>query len=165
MEKLSARRRRRHQLSKCHFNQFHFSGLNWSHMKDLGAFFGPIFVIFRRAPFFKNTPKSVFNDIYNIQVFQDTYSQNGFFPMLFSHPTRPPGRSSARHRSQVIKLVRVPVILSSQVIQLVRFPVFLSSQVIKLVRVPVFLRSQVIKMVRYISRFPGFPSGSESNKK
>ena len=53
MEKLSARRRRRRrrQLSKCHFNQFQFSGLNWSHMRDLGAFVGPISVIFRRAPF------------------------------------------------------------------------------------------------------------------
>ena len=67
-------------------------------MRDLGAFFGPISVIFRRAFFFfcKNTPKSVFNDIYNIQVFQDTYSQNGFFPHAFqspdpaARPTRPP---------------------------------------------------------------------------
>ena len=40
--------------------------------------------------FCKNIKKSGFNDIYNIQFFQDTYSQNGFFRKCFSHPTRPP---------------------------------------------------------------------------
>ena len=34
----------------------------------------------------KNTKKSGFNDIYNIKVFQDTYSQNGFFPYAFQSP-------------------------------------------------------------------------------
>ena len=39
----------------------------------------------------RDTPgKSEFNDIYNVKVFQDTYSQNGFFRKCFSHPTRPP---------------------------------------------------------------------------
>ena len=42
--------------------------------------------------FCKNIKKSGFNDIYNIQFFQDTYSQNGFFRKCFSHPTRPPVR-------------------------------------------------------------------------
>ena len=46
--------------------------------------------------FCKNIKKSGFNDIYNIQFFQDTYSQNGFFPYAFqspdpaARPTRPP---------------------------------------------------------------------------
>ena len=40
--------------------------------------------------FCKNIKKSGFNDIYNVKVFQDTYSQNGFFRKCFSHPTRPP---------------------------------------------------------------------------
>ena len=34
--------------------------------------------------FCKNIKKSGFNDIYNIQFFQDTYSQNGFFRKCFS---------------------------------------------------------------------------------
>ena len=40
---------------------------------------------------------SGFNDIYNIQFFQDTYSQNGFFPYAFQSPdpaARPPVRPS-----------------------------------------------------------------------
>ena len=65
-------------------------------MRDLAGKPPPDFIIFRRASFCKNTPKSVFNEIYNIQVFQDTYSQNGFFPHAFqsrdpaARPTRPP---------------------------------------------------------------------------
>ena len=91
--------------------------------------------------------------IYNIHIFQDTYSQHGFFPYAFQSPdpaTRPPVQPSARHGSQVMKSVHVPVVLSSQVIKLVRVPVFLSSQVIKLVRVPVSLSSQVIKTDRFL---------------
>ena len=36
--------------------------------------------------FCKHIKKSVFNDIYNIKVFQDAYSQHGFFPYAFQSP-------------------------------------------------------------------------------
>ena len=115
-------------------------GLIWeilAHFSDQSSSF------FGARLFCKNTPKSVFNDTYNTMVFQDTYSQNGFFPHAFqspdpaARPTRPPVRPSdpaarptrppvrpgrpsdpaARHGSQVIKLVRVPVFLSSKLNQ------------------------------------------------
>ena len=100
--------------------------------------------------FCKNIKKSGFNDIYNIQFFQDTYSQNGFFRKCFSHPTRPPVRPSARHGSQVINLVRFPIFPGSQVIELVRFLVFPISHVTKMIRVPVFPVSHVIKLVPFL---------------
>ena len=62
-------------------------GLIWEisgHLSDQSSWF------FGARLFCKNTKKSGFNDIYNIQFFQDTYSQNGFFRKCFSHPTRPP---------------------------------------------------------------------------
>ena len=51
--------------------------------------------------FCQNTPKSEFKDIYNIQFFQDTYSQNGFFPYAFQSPD-PAARPSARPDTQSI---------------------------------------------------------------
>ena len=75
------------------------------------------------------------------------------FPVLFSHPTQPPVRLSARHGSQVIRMTGFPVLLGSQVIKMVRLPVLTCSPVIKMVRVPVFPGSQVIKLLR----FPVFP--------
>ena len=102
---------------------------------------------FSARVFFVKISKSQDSRIYTIlSFFRIHIPKMDSFPMLFSHPTRPPVRPSARHGSQVIKLVRVPVFLSSQVIKLVPVPVFLSSQVIKLVGVPVFLSSQVINM-------------------
>ena len=132
-------------------------------MKDLGAFFGPIFVMCRRASFFVKQSKSKEPMIYTIfRFFKIHIPKIDSFPMLFSHPAWPPVCPAALKlvrvpvflSSQVIKLVRVPVFLSSQVIKLVRFPVFLSFQVIKMVPVPVFLSSQVIKL----GRFPVFLS-------
>ena len=100
------------------------------------------------ARLFVKIPQSQYSMIYTIfSCFRIHIPQIYSFPMLFSHPTRPPVRPSTRHGSQVIKLVRVPVFLSSQVIKLVPVPVFLSSQAIKLVPVPVFLSSQAIKLV------------------
>ena len=61
--------------------------------------------------------------IYDIQIFQDTSFQNEFFPYAFQTPD-PAARPSARHGSQVIELVRVPVFPGSQVVKLIRFPVF-----------------------------------------
>ena len=149
-------------------------------MRDLGAFFGPIFVIFRRASFSQKY----------LQVIIQWYTQYGSFSryifpkwilsQCFS-VTRPgrPSDPAARHGSQVIKLVRVPVFLSSQVMKLFRVPVFLSSKLsqngscssisqfktesnwfvfqyfsvqnwVKMVRVPVFLSSKLIKMNRFL---------------
>ena len=109
---------------------------------------------FSARVFFVKISKSQDSMIYTIfSFFRIHIPKMDSFPMLFSHPTRPPVRPSARHGSQVIKLVRVPVFLSSQVIKMVRVPVFISSQVIKLVRFPVFPGSQVIKLVRV----PVFP--------
>ena len=118
-------------------------GLIWEisgHLSDQSSWF------FGAHLFCKNTKKSGCNDIYNIQFFQDTYSQNGFFRKCFSHPTRPPVRparpswitgyqtGSCSSISQFktesnwfvfqyfsvqnwVKLVRVPVFLSSKLSQ------------------------------------------------
>ena len=83
--------------------------------------------------FCKNIKTSGFNDIYNIQFFQDTYSQKGFFPYAFQSPSpaaRPPARPPVMdHRlsnwfvfqyfsvQNWVKLVRVPVFLSSKLSQ------------------------------------------------
>ena len=105
---------------------------------------------FSARVFFEKIPQSQYSTIYTIlRFFQDTYSQNGFFPMLCSHPTRPPVRPSARHGSQVIRLVCFPVFPGSQVIKIVRVPVFPGSQFIKMTCFPVFPGSQVIKMDRF----------------
>ena len=64
---------------KGHFNSFSFRAwisLIWEisgHLSDQSSWF------FGARLFCKHTKKSGFNDIYNIQFFQDTYSQNGFF--------------------------------------------------------------------------------------
>ena len=121
--------------------------------------------------FCKNIKKSGFNDIYNIQFFQDTYSQNGFFRKCFSHPTRPPVRparpswitsyqtgscsSISQFRTESkwcvfqyfsvqnwVKMVRVPIFPGSQVLRMVRFPIFPGSQAIKMDRFPIFPGSQ-----------------------
>ena len=102
------------------FQQFQFSGLNWSHMRDLGGFFGPIFVIFRRASFFVKIPQSRYSMIYTILSFSGYIFPTWMLSQMFQSPdpaARPSARPSARHGSQVIKLVRVPVFLSSKLSQ------------------------------------------------
>ena len=79
---------------------------------------------FSARVFFVKIPQSQYSMIYTIfKFFRIHIPKMDSFPMLFSHPTRPPvrpGRPSdpaARHGSQVIKLVRVPVFLSSKLNQ------------------------------------------------
>ena len=67
--------------------------------------------------------------------FQEHVPRMDSFPMLFTHPTRPPAppvRPSARHGSQVIKIIGFPVFPGSQVIKMDGFSVFPGSQVIKM---------------------------------
>ena len=49
--------------------------------------------------------------------FQEHIPKMDSFPMLFSHPTRPPVRPSARHGSQVIKMSGFPVFPGSKLNQ------------------------------------------------
>ena len=101
--------------------------------------------------FFEKIPQSQYSMIYTILTFFRIHiPKMDSFPMLFSHLTRPPVRPSARHGSQVIKLVCFPVFPGSQVIKLVRVPVFPGSQFIKMTCFPVFPGSQAMK----IDRFP-----------
>ena len=81
---------------------------------------------FSARVFFVKIPQSQYSMIYTILRFFRIHIPKWILSLCFS-VTRP-GRPSARHGSQVIKLVRVPVFLSSQVIKLVRVPVFLSSK-------------------------------------
>ena len=99
---------------------------------------------FSARVFFAKLSKSQDSMIYYILVFfQEHIPKMDSFPMLFSHPTRPPVRPSARHGSQVIRMSGFPVFPGSQVIKMVRVPVFPGSQVIKMVRFPIFPGSQV----------------------
>ena len=94
--------------------------------------------------FFAKLSKSQDSMIYSMLVFfQEHIPKMNSFPMLFSHPTRPPVRPSARHGSQVIRMSSFPVFPDSQVIKMVHVPVFPGSQVIKMVRFPIFPGSKV----------------------
>ena len=60
-------------------------------MRDLGAFFGPICVILSARVFLVKIPQSQYSMIYTIfKFFRIHISKMNSFPMLFSHPTRPP---------------------------------------------------------------------------
>ena len=75
--------------------------------------------------FFVKIPQSQYSMIYTIlRFFRIHIPKMDSFPMLFSHPTRPPGRPSARHGSQVIRMDCFPVFPGSQVIKMVCFPIF-----------------------------------------
>ena len=79
--------------------------------------------------FFVKISKSQDSMIYTmLRFFRIHIPKMDSFPMLFSHPTRPPGRPPARHGSQVIKMVRFPVFPFSQVIKMVCFPIFSGSK-------------------------------------
>ena len=67
-------------------------GLIWEISGHLSGRFSSFF---GARLFCKNTPKSAFNNIYNIQFFQDTYSPNWFFPQMFQSPD-PAARPSVR---------------------------------------------------------------------
>ena len=76
-------------------------------------------------------------------LFQEHIPKMDSFPMLFTHPTRPPARPPARHGSQVIKMIGFPVFPGSQVIKTIGVPVFPGSQVIKMTGFPVFPGSKL----------------------
>ena len=89
--------------------------------------------------FFEIISKSQPSTIYCILVFFRIHiPKMDSFPMLFSHPTRPPGRPAARHGSQVIKMTGFPIIPDSKLNQNEWFPVFPGSRVIEMIRFPIF---------------------------
>ena len=61
-------------------------------------------------------------------VFQEHGPKIVSFPMLFSRPGRPSARPSARHGSQVINMICVPVCPGSQVNNMACVPVFSGSK-------------------------------------
>ena len=82
------------RLKNKHLNQFYFWALNRSHTRDLGAIPLPKCSISRRASFCKNTPKSAFNNIYDIDDFRIHIPKIDFSPKCLSHLTRPAARPS-----------------------------------------------------------------------
>ena len=124
-------------------------GLIWGisgHLSDQSSW------LFGARLFCKNTKKSGFNDIYNIQFFSGYIFPKWILPLCFS--VTPPGRPAARpscikteskwHVFQYfsvqnwIKMTYVPIFLNSKLNQNECFPVFLSSKLNQ--------------------RFPSFPS-------
>ena len=113
--------------------------------------------------FCKNIKKSGFNYIYNIEDFQDTYSQNGFFRKCFSHPTRPPVRPSWITSYQTGSCSSISQFRTES--KWFVFQYFSVQNLVKLVRVPVFLTSKLSRngSCSSISQFTGYQSGSCSS--
>ena len=84
--------------SEFRYKSYEHSGLAW------GAILGKVFVLtlFPRLP---------------CSFFQEHIPKMDSFPMLFTHPTRPPARPSAHHGSQVIKMIGFPVFPGSKLNQ------------------------------------------------
>ena len=119
MEKLARRRRRRRHLDT-------------QNVTLTVLVFGPELVSYERSRretgarinhfsarvFFVKIPQSQYSMIYTIlRFFRIHIPKMDSFPMLFSHPTRPPACPPARHGSQVIKMTGFLVFPGSQLNQ------------------------------------------------
>ena len=123
-------------------------------MRDLAAKIAPNFMKFRRASFFVRISKSQDSMIYTISRFFRVHTPKmDSFPMLFSHPTRPPVRPG---RPSWITGYQTGSFSSIS-----RFTGYQNGSCSNISRFTGYQNGSFST----ISRFPGFQSDSKSNKR